>query len=130
MAKLLGTDIKINEKTRRLEWDSQANDLSVVKGVPNLHQAVKLRLSISPGELIYHPQYGNELLLRVGSRATAVFMALAAGIIHQCIQQDVRIYSVEGVNVTVAGDVCSVDFRARVKNVDLLLQVQSLGLPN
>lgn len=128
-ARLLGADIELNEQTHKLHWDSKKHDFKIVSGVANMHQAIKLRLSTIPGELLYHPAYGNELLNFVGRRNTAVFQALAAGIIHTCLNQDIRIYSVERIKVITTGDVCTVDLATRIKNVQLLLEVQSLGLP-
>lgn len=128
-ARLLGTDIELNEKTHKLHWDSKKHDFRTVAGVANMHQAIKLRLSTLPGELLYHPAYGNDLLNFVGRKNTAVFQALAAGIIHACLNQDIRIYAVEKIKVTTTGDVCTVDLATRIKNVQLLLEVQSLGLP-
>jgi phage baseplate assembly protein W len=128
-AKLLGSDIEINEKTHKLHWDPKKHDFRIVSGVANMHQAIKLRLSTSPGELLYHPTYGNDLLNFVGRKNTALFQALAAGIIHACLNQDIRIYAVENIKVTTVGDVCTVDLATRIKNVQLLLEVRSLGLP-
>jgi phage baseplate assembly protein W len=128
-AKLLGTDMELNEHTRKLHWDPKTHDFKVVRGVQNMKQAIKLRLMTSPGELLYHPNYGDELLTFVGRRNTAIFKALAAGIIHSCLNQDIRIYSVENIKVSVSGDVCTVDLATRIKNVQLLLQVNSLGIP-
>jgi phage baseplate assembly protein W len=128
-ARLLGSDVEINEKTRKLHWDSKKHDFRTVSGVANMHQAIKLRLSTFPGELLYHPAYGNDLLNFVGRKNTALFQALAAGIIHTCLNQDIRIYSVERIKVTTTGDVATVDLATRIKNVQLLLEVKSLGLP-
>jgi hypothetical protein len=128
-ASLLGSDMSLGELTHKLSWDSKTHDFQLVKGVANMRQAIRLRLMIDVGELLYHPEYGDALIGFVGHRSTAIFAALANGKIRDCLSQDIRIYSVENVTVNVDGDACSVDLTTRIKNTNLLLQVNSLGIP-
>lgn len=126
--RLLGTDISLDDKTRQLRWDSTTHDLQTVSGVENLRQACYLKLMTNQGELVYHPTYGDRLLQFVGAANTPVIASMANGILRECILQDPRVFSVENMVVKVQGDTLTAEFRIRVRGIDTLIQVTSLGI--
>lgn len=128
-ASLLGTDMSLGELTHSLSWDPKTHDFALVKGVSNMKQAIRLRLMIEDGSFLYHPTYGDPLIGMVGHPTIEVFRAVVDGKVRDCLLQDLRIYSVENTKINVNGDVCNIDVVVRIKNTDLLLRVDSLGIP-
>jgi len=76
-------------------------DMGVVTGLDNLHQAVFMRLLTPLGELspLGHPEYGSRLHELIGEGNTETRRNLARLFILQALQQEERIQEVAGVEI-------------------------------
>lgn len=86
-----------------------------VSGPDNLKQALELRLGVKPGELVYHPTYGNRAWYLLGRGGTAVADSLAAAWVAKACKSDPRVSSASitastiGDALVVNGSATSVD---------------------
>ena len=78
-------------------------DIGVVDGLDNLHQAVFLRLLTPLGELapLGHPDYGSRLHELIGDRNTETRRNLARLFILQALEREPRVDEVLGVETAV-----------------------------
>jgi hypothetical protein len=83
-------------------------DIQTVGGPDNLAQAISLRLETHPGELVYHPDYGNRAYLLLGRANTPIADALAASWVASSVASDPRVASTEQMKASTQGDVLSV----------------------
>lgn len=120
--KQLGVDLKLNEDND-LELNN-LNDIKLVAGGANAAQAVKVRLGIEPGGLLFHPEIGTDLL--IGEKTKNAFF-LKTQIIRS-LTKDVRFSNID-CNVTVSGDVVVVDLRVTLKNTGIEVPLQ-FAVPN
>ena len=102
------------EVVREIRDDGQkVFDFALVRGVPNLVQALYIKASTQPGELRLHPSFG--FALPVGTRLSPIVLFLAKFQAYRTLAQDDRIASLEDISVVAQGDVMSM--RIQVKAV-------------
>ena len=102
------------EIVREIRDDGQrVFDFALVRGVPNLVQALYIKASTQPGELRLHPSFG--FALPIGTRLSPLVLFLAKFQAYRTLAQDDRIASLEDIALLVEGDV--VRMRVQVKAV-------------
>lgn len=119
----LGIDLKISPEFD-LVFDNRG-DLAVVTGAENAAQAIVLKLSYEPGDVINHPEIG--VGLAIGSKGGASLSAVKTSIINS-ITADPRFDSVSDMSLARIGDATYVSFTANVHGVDLPIPI-SFKLP-
>jgi hypothetical protein len=115
--KNLGVDLKISQDGD-LEI-SNLKDLKLVAGGHNAAQAVRLKLEIEPGGLIYHPEIGTNL--RIGEKTLSAFEIKMQ--ILKSLSTDPRFEKVF-VNVSVLGGTIVVDMRVTLSNTGIEVPLQ------
>ncbi len=98
------------EISREVRGGQPVFDFALVRGVPNLVQALYVKASTQPGELRLHPSFG--FALPVGTRLSPLALFLAKFQAYRTLGADDRIASVEDLSVRATGDVLRVQVRA------------------
>lgn len=88
--------------------DVDDGDFAIVSGRANLRQAVKRRIDVPRGELLFHAEYGSLVSLLLGSMNGPTTGLLAAQYASSAVLSDARVASVTKVFATVNGDVINV----------------------
>jgi LysM repeat protein len=103
-ASSLGTDLYL-DGTGDVDFSnsSTGNDLVTVSGVPNIKQAVALKLNVNRGELIEHPYYGMTDFR--GYRTSNLLSARASVEFTDTLLSDSRISSIQNQTVTINDDI-------------------------
>jgi len=83
-------------------------DIATVTGLPNLKQAIELRLGTEPEDLMFHPDYGNGCIELIGASGTDLNLRLAAVFVSQAILSDERIAEMQSCVATISGDTIAV----------------------
>jgi hypothetical protein len=115
--KNLGVDLKLSQDGD-LEI-SNLKDLKLVAGGQNAAQAVRLKLEIEPGGLIYHPEIGTGL--RIGEKSASAFEIKMQ--ILNSLSSDPRFEKVF-VNVSIFGGTVIVDMRVTLSNTGIEVPLQ------
>lgn len=118
LEKSLGTDLKINS-----DFDlvlTSSGDLELVAGADNMAQAVLLKLSYEPGEVMRHPQLGSGVI--VGRKFPPIEDIKDR--ITQTLLQDRRIEKVEGLVLIRENSGLSIQFNLKIKQVDIPIPVK------
>jgi hypothetical protein len=115
--KNLGVDLKISQDGD-LEI-SNLKDLKLIAGGQNAAQAVRLKLEIEPGGLVYHPEIGTNL--RIGEKTLSAFEIKMQ--ILNSLSTDPRFDKVF-VNVSVFGGTIVVDMRVTLSNTGIEVPLQ------
>jgi hypothetical protein len=113
----LGCDLKIGG-----DFDLQltsSGDLEIIAGAQNMGQAVVIKLSYEPGELLLYPQIGAGLL--PGIKQPTVTDIRDA--IVNTLLQDNRIQRIENLGLKQEGDDIRVSFDLKIKQVDIPIPV-------
>ncbi|CAH2606346.1 conserved protein of unknown function (plasmid) [Rhodovastum atsumiense] len=98
---LFGTDLDLSGGLLSV---SEAGDLQLVSGVPNLRQALHHRLETHTGELIFHPDYGQRFHELIGGPANPITNLLGASYVASCVRSDPRIANVRDTKAELRGD--------------------------
>ena len=88
--------------------DNGAGDLATTAGLPNLEQALLIRIATRPGELAFHPDYGCRVHELIGQGASSTINGLANAFVASAVASDPRIASTDGGTSTVTGDTIAV----------------------
>jgi hypothetical protein len=115
--KTLGVDLKLSPEGD-LEM-SNLKDFKLVAGGQNAAQAVRLKLEIEPGGLVYHPEIGTDL--RIGEKTSNAFEIKMQ--ILSSLSSDERFENVAA-NVTVLGGTILVDLRVTLKSTGIEVPLQ------
>ena len=100
--RLFGNDLRLVERTGGLDFIGASGDLDLAEGVPNISQALKLRLQVRRGELtpLGWPNFGSRIHEMIGEpnneRTRTILMAYA----RSAIEQDPRVAQVVDVRAT------------------------------
>ena len=79
-------------------------DFAVVAGHPNLQQALGVRVTTDPGELLFHQEYGCLAARLKGERADPVNALLAQSYVQRACSEDDRVASIVKAVSAVSGD--------------------------
>jgi phage baseplate assembly protein W len=110
---LLGSDVKLrmcfSTDFQGIGADlyvSRRGDVDTVAGRDNLGQAIVHRLMTRQGELadLGHPEYGSRLHELIGEPNNAATRKLVRVYTNQCLAQEVRIETVDSIDVLEYGD--------------------------
>ena len=101
---LYGTDILM--QSGRLSATA-SGDFALVSDLPNLAQALENRLGTTPGELLYHPDYGFIGARLIGLGASSAVNQLLAAKLAQTVASDPRVSSCTGTVASLVGDTIS-----------------------
>lgn len=118
MEKSLGTDLKVTS-----DFDlsiSNAGDLEVISGAPNMAQAVILKLSYERGEVMRYPELGANL--RVGTKFPPI-ETIKDGLTNSLLQ-DTRIEGVEDLSIIRDGSAAYLTFNLKIKQIDIPVPVK------
>lgn len=98
------------------------DDLVTVTGVPNLMQALGIKLNVHKGELTAHPQFG--LTDFTGYRTTNLLSAKAYTEFRSTMLSDSRVVDVINQNVNITADIMnySAELKVRTKNQLIALE--------
>ena len=115
--KQLGIDLRVNKDGDLVL--NNLDDFELIAGGANAAQAVRLRLQIEPGGLVYHPSIGTDL--QIGSKSKDAFL-LKTQIIKSIIQ-DERFEDVR-VSVRINGGVVFVTMFVKIVNTGLQIPLE------
>lgn len=104
---IFGTDILLDRDG--FLTATETGDLATVAGLPNLVQALRVRLYTHLRELTWHQQYGNPLLDLIGKPADPINLQLARAWGERTIRSDPRIDRVERISSDITADAVTVD---------------------
>lgn len=107
--KQVGVDLKLTPDND-LEL-TNTNDFSLIAGGRNAAQAVKIKLFVEPGGILYHPEIGTDL--NIGEKTTSAFEIQTQ--IIRSISKDPRFENVQA-TVQVVGNTIFVDCRVTLTN--------------
>ncbi|MDB5716284.1 MAG: hypothetical protein JWO15_3681 [Sphingomonadales bacterium] len=113
MAQAYGRDLRLTITSTGVTGDkmdikpNQNGDSSTVMGIPNVAQAVKLKFSVTRGELPLHPFFGASF--PIGSKATPTTMAGFRIDVEQTLASDPRIVDIRSLRFVTVGDTLSVN---------------------
>lgn len=113
----LGVDLKIN-----MDGDLELNNLSdfnLVAGGANAAQAIRLKLEIESGGLLYHPNIGTDL--QIGEKIKDAFLIKTQ--ILKSLGQDPRFENVD-VLTEINGGVILITLRVTIKETGLSVPLQ------
>lgn len=100
-SELFGTDLLL--ANGRLISDG--GDIALVRGIPNLTQALRHHVMVEKRELAFHPEYGCWVRSLLGDVGGARSAELAAWYVESALLQDARVASVSSVVGEYEGDV-------------------------
>lgn len=106
-----GRDVDIGDGNLVVD---ERGGLVVVDGVPNLRQALQLRLSNETGGLQFHPRYGNSAHRLRGRKSDSSANLLALRYCEETVLSDPRVKSVSQGNAVSNGDAIAVTLTALV----------------
>lgn len=109
----LGCDLKLSPDFDLVLTNS--GDFELVAGADNMGQAVLIKLSYTPGEVILYPQLGAGV---VPGKKFPALADIKDGVVNTLLQ-DNRIQRVEDLGIVRDGSLLSLKFNLRIKNVDL-----------
>lgn len=98
---------------------SNLKDFKLIAGASNAAQALRLKLEIERGSLLYHPNIGSSL--QIGDKTKDAFLIKTS--VLTSILTDPRFVSAR-VNVTVEGGVYILDISVKIKNIDQEVPIQ------
>jgi phage baseplate assembly protein W len=122
-----GVDLMLGPDGDLVFLDAEKTQLSTVKGVPNLKQALKVRLLTTEGESGMFPSYG--LPKFVCEKSSAFMVGMASGSIRTQVMSDPRISELDEVVVVDGGDRLIVECRAHAvgsKPIDIAAPLPTL----
>jgi phage baseplate assembly protein W len=105
-----GTDIELPRDGRLAAGPD--GDLALVRDVPNLTQALRIRLETRVGELIRHADYGDPIFELLGGKGNSVTDQLGAAYAEQTLRKDPRVADVQDATAEIAGDAMTVTAEA------------------
>lgn len=123
---LLGMDLQLDD-SGQVVFNTDG-DLSLVSGISNLIQALRLRLNTPTGVVPYAPEYGNQAYDHVGEMGSPYFYNLIGALVSRAIVADPRISAVTDVTVRQFGAKVLVDATVQVRSGASLLRLQNLAL--
>ena len=92
---------------------SADGDVSLVSGIPNVQQAMFLKLNVHRGELLLHQYYGLTDLR--GYRTTALLAAKASAEFVDTLSSDARVGDIANSKVTINGDILNYSAEVGIK---------------
>jgi len=95
-----GTDIYL-DSTGDVDVTSNG-DIKTVSGIPNLQQALSLKVTVYRGELLVHPDYG--IINMLGERTITTLQSLILGQLEATFLSDPRVQKVISTSVNILGD--------------------------
>lgn len=117
MERSLGCDLKL-DKNFDLSL-TNSGDFELIAGAPNMAQAVLIKLSYKPGEVIRYPQLGAGI---IPGRKFPDIVSIKDGIVNTLLQ-DNRIDAVQDLALLRDGSQLQISFNLKIKNVDIPIPV-------
>lgn len=117
----LGTDIAVEYTVYGVETvvdlaTNRSGDLETISGLPNMAQALNLKLLTERGALPMHPDYG--LIKTVGSKGTISAAQQQSFAFKSTMLTDARVESVDSVSVVIDGDLISTKGKVTIRGVE------------
>lgn len=88
---------------------AESGDFALVAGRENLRQALGVRVTTDPGELLFHVDYGCFAARLKGGKSNPANALLAQAYVASALGSDVRVASVDAASVSISGDVMRVE---------------------
>ncbi len=107
LAERIAQEIETVQETRGAE---RIFDFALVRGVPNLQQALYIKASTQPGDLRLHPTFG--FALPIGTRLSPLSLFLARFQAYRTLLADDRIAAVEDIAMSARADVVQMRVQA------------------
>ncbi len=113
------------EIVREVRGGQAVFDFALVRGVPNLVQAMYIKASTQPGDLRLHPSFGFSL--PIGTRLSPLLLFRAKFQAYRTIAADDRIAALEDLSVRAQGDVLRMKVRATAVGTSALVGAATPG---
>lgn len=115
----LGTDFALDD-SGDVVFDK--GDIQIISGIPNLQQAMSLKLNVHRGELPAHPHYGMADLR--GYRTVELLAAKASSELHDTLISDARVAEIKSPTVSINGDIInySAEISVKLTNQPIILE--------
>jgi phage baseplate assembly protein W len=88
---------------------AENGDFKLISGVKNLSQAIKHRVATTPGELMFHGDYGCEIRRLLGRVSGPTSVLLAAQYVASAVEEDPRVSQVTRTESRAVGDTIVVE---------------------
>jgi hypothetical protein len=115
--KNMGVDLKLT-KEGDLEL-SNLNDIKLIAGIENAAQAVKLKLFVEPGGILYHPELGTDL--QIGEKVKNASLIKLQ--IIRSLSRDARFEKVDA-TVNIEGNTIYVELVVTLANTGVEIPLQ------
>ncbi len=113
------------EIVREVRGGQSVFDFALVRGVPNLVQAMYIKASTQPGDLRLHPSFG--FALPIGTRLSPLALFFAKFQAYRTIAGDDRIAALEDLSVRASGDVLRMSVRATAVGTSAVIGASTPG---
>ena len=113
-----GADIRLNDNGDIM---FESNDVALIAGVPNVRQAINLRLNTEAGSLIKQSAFG--ITAQAGSAGSNMALRYLRMSIRSTIIQDPRVSSVDNLQINLRGDVVQISMNIRLVGSDTTLPI-------
>ncbi|GAC1395319.1 MAG: hypothetical protein NVSMB65_14350 [Chloroflexota bacterium] len=120
----LGTDLALDGGG---QYQALAGGFSLVTGMTNMAQSLRMRVGTEVGDLLYHPEVGTRANTLVGLRVGPYLAHAYQFLLEEGILVDPRVQSVV-LTVTVVGDVLSAHAEISIKETQSLVTLPALTL--
>ena len=124
LAERIAQEIEIVEEVRGTE---RVFDFALVRGVPNLQQALYVKASTQPGDLRLHPTFG--FALPIGTRLSPLPLFMARFQAYRTLLADDRIADIEDLSISGRGDVVQMRVQASAVATGAVTTVSVGGVP-
>jgi hypothetical protein len=91
------------------ELSAHNGELKLAEGVGNLRQRLLIRLSVTKGSMILHPEFGSDIDKYIGLKGTQQNLIKLKLAIQECILSDELINKIQDLNISVANGIVSID---------------------
>lgn len=126
----LGTDIALKQThpSGLVDWAvDTGGDIATIQGIPNLEQAMRLRMRLEMGSLPAHVRYG--LITLIGEKNTALNRLKFGLSLQSTLMVDDRVESIEAFDIkSIAPNVSAIRVQVNIKNLGEQLDLtQQIG---
>jgi len=111
-----------------LEAPYRPADVGTISGASNVRQALINRLGTRRGELVYHPNYGNEAFEQIGLPNTESTLALIEAYSIDCMKNESRISEILGGKARRDSDAAYVTMNVRVRSTGERVTIDDVRL--
>mgnify|MGYP003328823512 CR=1 FL=1 len=127
-----GIDIMLDDYGQISFSGQNSNDLTTVKGVFNVKQALNNRLQTYVGQITTQPRYGNLALGKLGSKFSNSNLTKVQRMCVECVMSDPRVKNVKSVDVQYdfnSGSIIVSNFSIELMQIGSTISLSPVTIP-